>query len=523
EIMAKKLTQEDLVLNIIVNSNRAQTEIGKLSRGLVDAKSKLKDAENEMKKLDRQGKSNSSRYQQLQKEVIQYNATISESKRRLGELNQTLGLQDKSLKQLETSLRRTRQLWRQATTDQDRRRYAAEINQLNSRIRELNQGTQQTSNLIGGLARGLTGYITGIVSIGAALRKSFHTNLEMERINQALLEASGSSENFEYNLEFLRRTSERLGLEFMSTANSFKIWQGAAKFSNLTAAESRDIFESVANAGAKMKLSNDQVQGVFLALSQMMSKGSVQAEELRGQLGERLPGAFAIAARAMNVTEQELGKMLERGEVAAQEFLPRFAEELDKTFGNDKTENIESMQGAVNRLSNEFEQLWQSEKATSFFTTVANGLARLTKEIRLMINSKDWGEFKAIFWGGQAVHNEYVRNRDLTHGQRSVPQDFAQRTKAQRELLIAETKKLLDAQAKMYNAQPSAGNMYDLKFYSDRLSYMNELHSASGRFDRASSNQSTNPSASDLKKQQAAEKAAKREAERLAKQEKQLQ
>src|SRR5690606_22043496 len=63
----------------------------------------------------------------------------------------------------------------------------------------------------------------------------------------------------------------------------------------------------------------------------------------------------------------------------------------------------------------------------------------------------------------------------------------------------------------------------DLKFYSDRLSYMNELHSASGGFDRASNNQSTNPSASDLKKQQAAENAAKREAERLAKQEKQLQ
>src|SRR5690606_17500120 len=334
--MAKKLTQEDLVLNIIVNSNKAQSEIGKLSRGLVDTKSKLKDAESEMKKLDRQGKSNSSRYKQLQKDVQQYNTSITDSKRRLSDLNQTLSLQDKSLKQLETSLRRTRQLWRQATSDQDRRRYANEINQLNGRIRELNQGTQQTGFSLSNLASGMTGYVAGIMSVGAAFRKSFQTNLEMERINQALLEASGSSENFERNLEFLRNTSKRLGLEFISTANSFKLWQGAAKFSNLTATETRNIFESVANAGAKMKLSNEQVEGVFLALSQMMSKGSVQAEELRGQLGERLPGAFAIAARAMNVTEQELGKMLERGEVAAQDFLPRFAEQLDLTFGNDK-------------------------------------------------------------------------------------------------------------------------------------------------------------------------------------------
>lgn len=514
--MAKKLTTEDLVLNIIVNSNKAQSEIGKLSRTLVDTKSKLSAAETEMKKLERQGKTSSSRYQQLRKEVTNYNSTIADSKRRLSELNQTLSLQDKSLKQLETSLRRTRTLWRQATTDADRRRYANEINMLNGRIRELNQGTQQTSGALGGLANRLYGYVAGIMSIGVALRKSFQTNLEMERINQALHEASGSTENFEYNLEFLRRTSERLGLEFVSTANSFKLWQGAAKFSNLTAAESRDIFESVANAGAKMKLSNDQVEGVFLALSQMMSKGSVQAEELRGQLGERLPGAFAIAARAMNVTEQELGKMLERGEVAAQDFLPRFAEELDKTFGNDKTEQIESMQGAVNRLSNEFEQLWQSERATSFFTTIANGLARLTKEIRLMVNSKDWGEFLAIFWGGQGAHKEYVRNRDLTHGQRSVPEDFAARTKAQREFMIAETQKLLKEQAEMYNKFGDEASKYDLKYYSDRLAYMYELHSGAGGFDAPKKSTATQDTTKPDKK-------AEREAAQLKKQEEQLQ
>ena len=44
----------------------------------------------------------------------------------------------------------------------------------------------------------------------------------------------------------------------------------------------------------------------MLALAQMASKGTVQAEELRGQLGERLPGAFKIAAAAMGVTQAEL-------------------------------------------------------------------------------------------------------------------------------------------------------------------------------------------------------------------------
>lgn len=52
-------------------------------------------------------------------------------------------------------------------------------------------------------------------------------------------------------------------------------------------------------AGSALALSKDQMDGVFLALGQMISKGKVQAEELRGQLGERLPGAFDMAAKAM--------------------------------------------------------------------------------------------------------------------------------------------------------------------------------------------------------------------------------
>src|SRR5690606_6560858 len=108
--MAKKLTTEDLVLNIIVNSNPAQSEIGKLSRVIQDNKSKLQSAQQEMKKLEKQKATSSSRYRELQGEVTKYNSVISESRSRLTALNQTLSLEDKSLKQLESSLRRTREL-----------------------------------------------------------------------------------------------------------------------------------------------------------------------------------------------------------------------------------------------------------------------------------------------------------------------------------------------------------------------------------------------------------------------------
>src|SRR5690606_22148747 len=141
--MAKKLTTEDLVLNIIVNSNKAQSEIGKVSRQIQDQTSKLKAAEAETKKLEKAYAISSTRYKDLQADLTRYNSVINDSKNRLGELNQTLSLQDRSLKQLEQSLRRTRQLWRQATNDTDRKRSADAMEMLNRRISKLKNGGER--------------------------------------------------------------------------------------------------------------------------------------------------------------------------------------------------------------------------------------------------------------------------------------------------------------------------------------------------------------------------------------------
>ena len=46
------------------------------------------------------------------------------------------------------------------------------------------------------------------------------------------------------------------------------------------------------------------------ALAQMASKGTVSMEELRQQLGDRLPGALGLAAKGLGITEQELIKLV---------------------------------------------------------------------------------------------------------------------------------------------------------------------------------------------------------------------
>ncbi|WP_282635779.1 phage tail tape measure protein [Sphingobacterium thalpophilum] len=168
--MAKKLSTEDLVLNIIVNGNKAQSEIGKLARSLRDTKANLKGATDEMKQLEKQGKTNSSRYQTLRAEVEKYNAAIAEATRKLNEHNRSLKLEDQNEKQLEQTLKRLISLRKQSNPNsEDYQSYLAQIELVRNRLNELRQGAEGAGQGIMNAGNKLTRYIGALVAGGASL------------------------------------------------------------------------------------------------------------------------------------------------------------------------------------------------------------------------------------------------------------------------------------------------------------------------------------------------------------------
>jgi len=231
----------------------------------------------------------------------------------------------------------------------------------------------------------------GIAGLGAAItgaaRAAVDTTVKFDRINAVLKAVSGSTEAASRDFEFIRDVSKRLGLELVSTADAYGKLAAAAKGTELAGEPTRQIFTAIANAAARLGLSADEMNGVLLAVQQMMSKGTVQAEELRGQLGERLPGAFQIAARAMGVTTAELSKMLEQGQVIATDFLPKFARELNNSFGTGG--QIDTAQANVNRLSNAWEEFKKAFTNTDF---VAGTVRAITAGIETIVANVNAGK-----------------------------------------------------------------------------------------------------------------------------------
>lgn len=207
------------------------------------------------------------------------------------------------------------------------------------------RGVESFRSKLGGLKTAIAG-----LGIAALVRDIARTGVEFQKYEVGLLAATGSTQGATAELAFLREEAERLGLRFTSLAGSYTQLAAAAKGTALEGQATRDIFTAVAEASRVMGLSSAEAEGALRAIGQMMSKGTVQAEELRGQLGERIPGAFQLAARAMGVTTAELGDMLQEGEVLAEDLLPKLAKELRKAVQG-------GVEGAANTPAAEFERM----------------------------------------------------------------------------------------------------------------------------------------------------------------------
>lgn len=195
-----------------------------------------------------------------------------------------------------------------------------------------------------------TGLVFGLGQAMAFGNEVTNVTAKMEGYNNAITFASGA--DGAKNLQFLDKTIKDLNLDMDASFGGFQSITGAMRGTKLEGQATRDIFEGVGMAATVMNLKADQVQGAFLAIGQIASKGKLQAEELRGQLGERIPGAFAIASRAMGVTQVEMNKLLEGGKIYAEDFLPKFAKELKKTFQDGLPAAANSMQASINKKNN---------------------------------------------------------------------------------------------------------------------------------------------------------------------------
>ncbi len=171
----------------------------------------------------------------------------------------------------------------------------------------------------------------GFASVFAVIRAGsafFRVGSEMESMQASMLAASGSSKQAAEDFQFVTNAALRLGVDLQESAHGYTQLGAAARAAGFSADETKNVFMAVTEASRAYGLSAERTNLVFLGFQQMISKGKISMEELRRQIGEQIPGAFSIAAKAMGVTTGELDRMVSKGEVMPEQFITPFANAL---------------------------------------------------------------------------------------------------------------------------------------------------------------------------------------------------
>lgn len=196
---------------------------------------------------------------------------------------------------------------------------------------------------IGGIAGGPAGALAG-AAIGAQvglLRQQAgaiaQQVAELTRYRIALAGVSKDQNDYNKSIQDVTKFSKQFLLPLNDATQQYTKLKASIAGAGFTTKETTQVFQGIAAAVIATGGKTEDLNSALRATAQVFSKGKVSAEELRQQIGERLPGAFTIFAQATGRTPQQLDKALEEGKVSLSDFL-KFTDELYRRYA--KTSEI---------------------------------------------------------------------------------------------------------------------------------------------------------------------------------------
>ena len=279
---------------------------------------------------------------------------------------------------------------------------------------------------IGGIAGGLLGGVPGAFT-GAALGQAAD---DLGRMTSAMVEqatvvkklqlglasASNSFGDFAAANKEVKRISDSLLIPLEDTYRKFTQLRASTVALGIDTKTTGEIFEGTAAAVLKSGGSMDDVSGAMRAVVQVFSKGKLTAEELRGQLAERLPGAVVEFAESAGMSVQQLDKEFEAGTTTLDDFV-KFLRKKSKESADFTKEMAVGSEYAGRRMEKAFEKVQISigqafQPTGAAFQDFATGVISLLDKMiekaikfKLLQPGSDFYEAKAINEGTAGIEN----------------------------------------------------------------------------------------------------------------------
>lgn len=234
----------------------------------------------------------------------------------------------------------------------------------------------------GGPAGAAVGAAIGaqVGGIRQALGATAEYSANLDKLRIALKGVTTSSEEYQQGLSFVQESTERFAIPQEVLTRQFTKLQASVQGAGGNLDDTKTAFNGIVAAVRATGGSLADVDAALTATAQVFSKGKVSAEELRQQIGERLPGAFTLFAESMGLTPAELDKALEQGKVSLQDF-QGFAKAIFDRYGKNAEAIAKSPKAAGDQLQVQLQQLQESvgrllQPIGAFFQKIFGSIVR---------------------------------------------------------------------------------------------------------------------------------------------------
>ena len=246
----------------------------------------------------------------------------------------------------------------------------------------LNSPNFPVTGAIAGLGGEFGNAVKQVLLFGTAYKAlAFLTSLPGEAFEAAkalatyknqLQAVTTQSQTFDKSLAFVDNLAARFNVPLDSARQGFVKLYASMEPAGFKQGQIENLFTGISKAAAAFGLSSDKVDRVNYAFAQMASKGQIMSEELKGQLGDVLPGALGLFAEAAQMTIPEFSKAMEDGAFkgkAMEQVLDNVSILLNNKFSKAASGAAKTLQGAVNQIQNNLKLMYES------FTPIVNGAA----------------------------------------------------------------------------------------------------------------------------------------------------
>ena len=226
-----------------------------------------------------------------------------------------------------------------------------------------------------GLQRYFTRLLIGVFSF-QAMRSIFDTASRIQLVQKSIQGLTKDTQDWDY----IQRQAFEKGIDLEVVAKGYRNFYSSARMAGFDKGGIQQMYSDMLLSTRAIGASTQQTEGALLALEQMLSKGRVSMEELRRQMGNAIPGAFEIGARAMNMTTAEFNNFVQKVGIASSEFVPKFIKQLKEEYAGGFQGIAETLSFATTRLSVAWKlfqlELLEGETGKSFARMI-DSLAKL--------------------------------------------------------------------------------------------------------------------------------------------------